>query len=141
MKTVKYQNFKITSSENKYDKLAPWENNYSNYNHHVITVINTETKKRTSFDFWASIRNPELETEYDILNAFYCFVSDAVAGIGTFDDFVSEFGYEINSLNGYRNARDTWKACKRALEKFKRVSGYDESEIYDFINYLSEIAS
>lgn len=113
-------------------KAALWDE--SNYNHNRVTVWDIETRKRTSFDFWGSIANPELESEYDTLNAFYCFVSDALSGAETFPDFCREFGYDDDS----RKARKAWNACRRSLAKLRRVSGYSDDEIYSLINELSE---
>ena len=84
-----------------------------------------------------SIMNPEIDSEYDTLNAFYCFVSDALSGTYSFSEFCGEFGYDEDS----RKAEQTWKACQRSLKKFERVSGYGLDEMYDFINELSEVAA
>jgi hypothetical protein len=100
-------------------------------------VKNTESGKTTRFEFWCSIMHPKFETEYDVLNAFYCFVSDALSGLYSFDEFCSEFGYDTDS----RKAEKIYKACKRAYTKFERVSGFSENEMYDFINELAEIAA
>ena len=126
-----YKNFKITATHTG-GKPADWGDGQENWNHHRITVTNTETGKRTAFDFWASIAHPVIDSTYDILNAFYCFVSDAVSGLDSFQEFCAEFGYDEDSRRAYK----TWKACKRAADKFERVSG--GVDIYDFINELSE---
>ena len=82
--------------------------------------------------------HPKFESEHDVLNAFYCFVSDALSGLDSFDEFCGEFGYDTDS----RKAKKVYKACKRAYEKFKRVSGFaDDDEFYGFINELAEIAA
>lgn len=114
-----------------------WSCDNRNYNNHVVTVTNTETKKTTRFDFWCSIMRPEFESEYDVLNAFYCFVSDALSGLYSFDEFCGEFGYDSDS----RKAEKIYRACKKAYEKFARVSGLSDDEMYDFINELAEIAA
>ena len=116
------------------DKVSAWDSR--NYNYSRVTVKNTTNGKETSFDFWGSIVNPVLETEYDLLNAFYCFVSDAISGLESFDYFCSEFGYDTDSMKAYK----TWKACKRSFDKFKRVSALSDNDMYDFINELQEIA-
>lgn len=129
-----YKEFEI-STRNVGGKSASWDNR--NMNYHVVTVKNTNTGKLTRFDFWCSIAKPEFEKEYDVLNAFYCFVSDALSGLESFDNFCGEFGYDTDS----RKAEKIYKACKRAYAKFERVSGYSDDEMYDFINELSEIAA
>ena len=117
------------------DKPSGWDER--NWNHHTVTVYSKTTGKRTSFDFWGSIMNPEIDSEYDTLNAFYCFVSDALSGTYSFSEFCGEFGYDEDS----RKAEKAWKACQRSLKKFERVSGYGLDEMYDFINELSEVAA
>lgn len=128
MYRAKYKNYIITATYTG-EKSAPWSDN--NYNHHKVTIRNTTTGKKTSFDFWASIMHPVLDSEYDVLNAFYCFVSDAISGLDSFEDFCSNFGYDTDS----RKAEKTWKACKRAAAKFQRISADD---IYNLANELSE---
>jgi hypothetical protein len=114
------------------NKSASWAND--NWYNSRVTVYNRETKKRTMFDFWGSLMNPELRTRYDLLNAFYCFVSDAVSGNQSFHDFCREYGYDEDSIK----ARNTWLACKKSLEKAKRVL---DTDIYDVCNELSEITA
>lgn len=135
--TITWKDFTITATYTG-SKPAPWNDNHSqNWNHHWITVSSKETGKKTGFDFWASIANPELRSRYDVLNAFYCFVSDAISGMEDFPDFCAEFGYDEDS----RRAEKVWKACKRSLEKLERVSGYPLDEIYDLCNALAEEAA
>lgn len=131
MKTT-FKNFSINSTF-KGDKIAPWNDNQQNYNNHIITVTNTETKQKTSFEFWGSIVNPEVKTENELLNAFYCFISNAVSGTYSFDEFCGEFGYDED----IRTAEKTWKACKKSLEKLNKIY---KGDIYDLVNELQEIA-
>ena len=108
MKT-NYKEFTI-SAEFDGKKVAPWDN--MNDRHSRVTVKNNETGKRTSFDFWGSVREPRLETNYSLLNAFYCFVSDGLSAVDGFENFCSEFGYDSDS----RRAEKIFKACKRSEE-------------------------
>ena len=121
------------STEYTGGKAAPWGNGRENWNHHNVTVKNRDNGEYTRFDFWASIADPEIRTEYDILNAFRCFVDDALAGKMSFSEFCSEFGYDEDS----RRAEKIWKACKRSTEKLTRI--YD-GDLYDLINDLEEYA-
>ena len=134
MEKAMFENFSIKATYTG-SKPAQWGNGREseNWNHHKVTVTNKEHNLKTSFDFWASIARPNMETEYDILNAFYCFISDAISGYMTFSEFCGEFGYDEDS----RSAEKTWKACKRASDKLKRI--YD-GDIYDLSNRLQEIA-
>lgn len=125
-----FKNFEIKASY-KGTKKADWSSD--NFNNHMITVTNTETGEKARFEFWASIANPILNKEYDILNAFYCFVSDAVSGSESFEEFCSNFGYDSDS----RAAEKIYRKCKKQLEKLQKI--YD-GNIYDLANELSEVA-
>lgn len=41
----------------------------------------------------------------------------------TFDDFLSEFGYEINSAEDYQQARATYRACKKVARDLRNLLG------------------
>lgn len=112
-------------------KAAKWTvRGKENYNHHVITVTNTENGKWAQFDFWNGIESGKLETEYDILNAFYCFVLDAISGDMAFDEFCGEFGYET-----VKEAMSVHRDCISALESLKDIYYGD---IYDLANELGD---
>ena len=115
----------------KGDKKADWTGNPDNWNNHLISVRNNETKRACAFDFWASIANPDIETEKELLWAFKCFVDDSISGTYTFEEFCGEFGYDEDS----RKAHKTWKACQRAKEK---LSGVYDGDLYDLVNSLQE---
>lgn len=133
MFSTTYKNFKI-SAEFDGKKVASWDAN--NDRHNKVTVKNLDNGKRTSFDFWGSVKNPRVESEYDLLNAFYCFVSDALAGVDSFENFCSEFGYDTDS----RNAEKIWRACKRSTNKIFNLTGYSVDMLYDLVNDLQEVA-
>lgn len=126
--TATYKNFKVTTKRCNDNKPAPWL--YNNTNHHRVTVTNTDTNKRTSFDFWASKAHPEMVEEYDVLNTFYCFVSDAVSGEMDILEFSREFGYD-----NPKEAMSAWRACKNANKKLKRIF---DGDIYKLANDLAE---
>ena len=44
-----------------------------NYNNHKITV--TSNGKKLTFDFWASISQPEIRNENELIESFYCCLS------------------------------------------------------------------
>lgn len=133
MFTTTYREFKI-SAEFDGKKVASWDAN--NDRHNKVTVKNLDNGKRTSFDFWGSVVNPRVESEYELLNAFYCFVSDALAGVDSFENFCSEFGYDTDS----RNAEKIWRACKRSTNKIFNLTGYSLDMLYDLVNDLQEVA-
>lgn len=68
----------------------------------------------------------------ELWNAFYCFVSDAVSGSQTFDEFCSELGYSPDS----RAAAKTHRACQRSHGKLSRIYTGD---IYELLNAVNDI--
>ncbi len=88
---------------------------------YIVSVKSDATGARIRFDFTDSAHNySEGVTTLDrsaLLEAFYCFVSDASAGEETFGDFVGDFGYDSDSYSAHR----IHEACKRALVKFGRL--------------------
>jgi hypothetical protein len=103
--------------------------------HYKITV--KRDSSRRMFDYYSSINDyqngkKELE-ENDLKFALECILSDAIAGLDTFSNFCSEFGYDENS----RNAEKVWKACKRSSAKLLSL-GLLESQLYDYINEIRE---
>lgn len=110
-------------------KPAEWGNGQENWNHHLVTV--SHNGKRLSFDFWASIANPEIRNESEIKDAFDCFLSDAISGLSSFEDFCSEFGYDVDS----RRAERIHKACQRSAKKLQRIFSGD---VYDLANAIRE---
>jgi hypothetical protein len=127
-----WKNWTVTSTYTG-SKAAPWSDGRENWNHHNVTVINRDNGKRTRFDFWASIAHPEIDTEYDLMNAFRCFVDDALAGSMEFREFCADFGYDEDS----RRAEKIWNACKRSTAKLTRI--YD-GDLYDLLNEMEEYA-
>lgn len=99
--------------------------------HHTITVKHGD--KLTRFDFWASRAEPKIKTEYDLLNAFYNFVTDALAGLEDFDDFCGNFGFDEPG-----RALSAWRGCQRAAAKLARIYPGD---IWELADRLQEVAS
>lgn len=52
--TTIYKNFKLTSTYIG-DKYLEVDSRTKNYNNHRITVTNTKTHKKTSFEFWVQL--------------------------------------------------------------------------------------
>ena len=128
-----WKNYEFTSHKHG-NKTAPWDSR--NTNSYLVYIYNTKTGKRIQFDFWMSLAKPKMTSRGDLLNAVECFLSDAQAGTMDYSEFCHEFGYDEWGEYG-RNAKSdrTWKACKRALEKFEAV--FDE-DIYDVCNEFRE---
>lgn len=134
-----YKNFKISACFQGFETNENWKDREERGKFWVY-VTNTDTKEQARFTFWDSLANAEkgvnvLDDE-STLEAFYCFVSDALSGYNTFSDFCGEFGCNEDSRSAYR----IYAACKRAFKSWARVSGMDEGETCDFLNELQEIA-
>jgi hypothetical protein len=101
----------------------------SNWNNYKVTV--RHNNKSFSFDFWASIMNPQLTSDEDNINAFYCALSDGICAMSDFDDFCSELGYDNDS----RKAENIYKACLKTLKKLDRVFS---CSLHTLINEIQE---
>ena len=128
-----WHEFKVNAIH-KGEKAAGWgsERIPENYNHHRVTVVNQETGKRTSFDYWTSQAHPDMRDAKDALLAFMAFVDDAISGHYDFDEFCRELGYEKPS-----EAYKAWRGCVRALDKVKRIAG--ERDVYALANALQDV--
>ena len=70
-----------------------------------------------SVKFWDSVYNTENNiepTEYDILACLQKYE------LGSFEDFVSEFGYEVEDANDRRNAKQIYNFACREYQKICR---------------------
>lgn len=93
-------------------------------------TVSTEAG-RTSFDFFGSVNDwNKNKRSTDAKFAVYCFLSDALAGENSFEDFCSEFGYDTDS----RKAEKIYKACEKSAEKAKRIF----SDLYQAIEFFQE---
>lgn len=113
------------------NKAANWDSKAgikTNYNNHKVTV--SCNGKRTSFDFWGSLNDPQIKTDSENMFALYCFLSDSISGKESFEDFCSEFGYDEDS----RSAERTHRACEKSCDKAERLF----SDLYELINEIQE---
>jgi hypothetical protein len=115
-------------------KEAGWGNDFKNYNHHIITIQNDDTKEQVSFDFWCSIAKPRFQQESDLLSTLGNFLDDAFSGSEDYEDFCSNFGYSEDS----RKARGVWRACRKASKQALRVIG-DEDRQQAILELLEEL--
>lgn len=125
MVKTNYKNLALTS---RYLGTKNWNaqgSNIDNWNNHRISIFNKDTKKRTNFEYWESVNKKYIDDEKSLIYAFYCFVSDCQAGMGTFEDFCMEFGDD----------KKTYKACKKSYDAFKRVV---DEDVYEMLNDLQE---
>ena len=119
---AKFKNFTVSANYTG-SKPAGWD--ADNYNHHTVVVRNLSTGKKCRFDFWASLANPEIRTEEEVLHAFACFVRDSIYGEMDYDEFCDEFGYNTDS----RIAEKAWKACGKSNDKLRRIFPGDINEL------------
>lgn len=116
-----------------------WHDSWSadcpeNWNNHMIMVQSDLTGKAARFEFWESIVERKIRTRKQLLNAFWCFLSDCEAVITCRDwrDFQQEFGYENDA-----DAKRVYRACQHQWEKAQRL-GLNETSIYETIEKLEE---
>lgn len=105
----------------------------------AVTVENVKTGVVEAFNFWDSEANfankKNTLKSKDLVNAFGCFVSDALAYANNADDvlsFAEEFGYK-----DFNKMRKAYKACEKAKMQFDDLT--DNADIWDFYNELVEI--
>lgn len=135
MKTTiktKQGSFRITS---EYIGNTAWpatEGHNNNYHNHKIRVFHSG--KIFNFDYWGSIMNPEIQSDEDNISAFEAFVSDAICGESTFEDFCSDLGYDTDS----RRAERIYKACQKSNRKLHRIFS---GNIYELLTELQNYES
>lgn len=79
-----------------------------------------------SVKFWDSIYNTENDikpTEYDILACLQKYE------LGSFEDFVLEFGYDIEDITNRRNAKQIYNFACREYQKICRCFTDDQIEV------------
>lgn len=104
--------------------------------HNEFRVTVQTPRARTSFKFYGShvdwqANKTDLQGN-DLINAFYCFISDAASGNESFDEFCGNMGYDTDS----REAHKIYKACRRSLDNYNKIC--PDNDIYDFINELTD---
>lgn len=123
-KFLKNNNIRFSVSyigENKPD----WDNNY--HSEYLCKFHNRNTKKSMSVHFYQSIMSSgQTPTSYDVLACLTKY------DVGSIDNFVSEFGYEINSWKDAKQIEKTYKAVCREWKGVQRVFS-------DCLEELSEI--
>ena len=120
-------------------KESPWsgEGNYPrNFNNHIIMVKNLKTKVKITFEFWGSKVDPVINDKYNLLNAFYCFLGDAISGESTLEEFLSDFGYDGENI---KRGIKAWRACRNnSMPKANRLIQGSEFDLYEIANKLGE---
>lgn len=111
---------KITHVANEINPL--WNDNLTRKKYRVTI---TTPQGKTSFFFWDSIYNFQnniIPTEYDILACLQKY------DVGTFDDFVNEFGYAIEYTKNYLNAKRIYKMTCKEYENLCRIFTPEQME-------------
>lgn len=131
--------FKGVEIKSEYFGFKEWPCDSTNTNYHKILLRNLKTKKHTHFDFWASKAHPRIEDEKDLMEAFECFLTDAMAGDMEFEQFCQEFGYDVYREDGYpnANAKRIWKKCRISREKFDRI--FEGMNLYEVHNEIQDM--
>lgn len=77
-------------------------------------------RKSFSFDFFQgpAIKDQPMDRPSEVLD---CLLSEASGGNQSFEDFCSDFGYDIDS----RKAEQIWRACKKTAEGLDALFGDD----------------
>ena len=88
----------------------------------VFAVTVTNGGIAETFDYHISILDTEKGkkalADEDHIDAFYCFLGDAISGSQSFEVFCAELGYDEDS----RKAEKIWKACQEATQKADNLS-------------------
>jgi hypothetical protein len=139
MKTIyNFKNYSVTAKLKAEGVKFPFDTKGSyNHNKFSVRVKNTYTGDRTSFDFFGSendYNNGKVELyEEDLKHAFYCLISDSLSAVNDFEEFCSEFGYDVDS----RTAERIYKGCKKQYSKAIKLVD-SESDLYDLANELND---
>lgn len=114
-------------------KVCKWDNKYPDaHNHYIVKFKFGGNSAR--FDFFDSLHNFETgqtdKTETDIFEMFYMFLSDCQVATNyySFEDYQKEF----------EGTKESYNACKRALQKFCRVFDLSHIDLYNLANYMQE---
>ena len=110
-------------------KGAPW--NSLNKDQWQIVVCNLDTKKWTTFDYWAR----KMDTPKEVLKAFCNWLDDAYASRTDFINFCFNYGYTLEDLT---KAKKVYRLCENAYKKWMRVSDMTDDDGMDFFNNLCE---
>ena len=98
------------------ENLPDWDNNY--HSEYLVKFHNRNTKKSMTVHFFQSLHNSgEKPTSYDVLSCLQKYE------VGTIDDFISEFGYSVNSWEDVKKIEKTYKAVCREYKKVLHVFG------------------
>ena len=124
--TINYNGTEITIGSECVGTAYPWGKEYAKQHHEVSVWVGDE---HIEFNYYCN--DYELGDD-ELLEAFYCFLSDGIAydNAKDIDDFQSEFGYTNVS-----ECIDAYNGCKDAYDKW---TGLCDINIYDICNWMQE---
>jgi len=141
MKATKQEQYKYkhyTVSARFLKEVDGWEHEKASrgkgmHNRFSVTVKNETTSVRRAFQFTDSAHNWQLGkdtlTADDLKAALACLMSDAYAGLHSFEDFCGEFGYDTDSRSAYA----TYTDCMKQADKVDAL-GLDPVDDYNALN-------
>lgn len=96
------------------ESIPEWDN--KSHSEYLVRFRNKKTDKSMSVHFYQSLINAGQEpSAYDVLACLTKY------DVGSIDDFISEFGYEINSWKEAKKIEKTYKAVKKEYAGILRV--------------------
>lgn len=107
--------------------------NWDSKEHNTFNCILSTNKGSMSFNFYDSIVNTNkakivYPSSYDILSCLQTY------DVGTMDEFMAEFGYEIKSAKDMTNFIDTYNAVVKEYNDLKRCLTEEQMEELSEIN-------
>lgn len=106
------------------ESLPDWDNNY--HSEYLVKFYNRSTRKSMTVHFFQSLYNAGSKpSAYDVLSCLQKYE------VGTIDDFVSEFGYKVNSWEDVKKIEKTYKSVKREYKNVLRVFGDCLEELFE----------
>lgn len=114
-------------------KACKWDSKYPESHNHYIVKFKFG-KDSSSFDFFDSFNNfrngKTDKTEEDIFEMFYMFLLDCQVATDyySFEDYQKEL----------EDTKESYNACKRALQKFCRVFDLNHIDLDNLANYMQE---
>jgi hypothetical protein len=115
-------------------KKAPWSITPIYSGHSVRLNYNA---RKTTFEFYGSMVKPEC-TEDEIPFMLYSFLGDALTWYEySFEEFMSEFGYDREFTSSIEKARIAYTACEDSYNNACYIFGNSDI-LYEIMNYLME---
>ena len=111
-------------------------------NQYLVFLKNLESGEQCSFRYWSSNTvYRSMHTNHDLIFAVECFLSDAISGSNSFEEFCHELGYDLydDYSGGYnKKSKKIYNACKRSYKSALRVVGNDD-DIYTLSNKIIDL--